>query len=376
MAPEHTGKIKRRTSVKNDPLRMADKPFEVIGTLSGEGPTSVIPVDSEQLDRLAEMVWSILKSDTDEDFKRRLGEIARWPQSIALHQTVNTLGCYDSQKKTITIDRDKISRCAAYMRSQGQNISDSVLQRVVQIHEEAHALHHLAQDSSNNDRIWDEFSQTPSYLLETLAQLFAHQSCCSDQTLKTTFLELEKRQPIEYRLWRLFKYFPQEELYWMVRDHPDRIDGLLEKLGFDLPPKTISGWGIRRIAKEIDDDKEGKIRGQDIPDLIRKGYPYPANCYPGEPGKDCFETSFFVSLTARRYANPDKGHLSFRETLGYFVRHMQIQCSGTTKQAVLLTDNWDPDAYDEWKPVIDELKHTEKIEAFLITGGTYSNIRI
>ena len=162
----------------------------------------------------------------------------------------------------------------------------------------------------------------------------------------------------------------------MIREEPRRIVKILERLGFDLPPESISKKGIGKIAGEIYNDTEGNIHGENLPDVVRKRYPYPANCYPGKPGKECFQTAFFFSLTARRYANPDKGHMSFRQMFGCLVRHMKGLCGRTTKQVFIFSDNWEADAYDEWKPVIDEFRKTTALDVCFIAGADHYWFRI
>ena len=346
------------------------------GPLDGAIPTDIIEVPDECLNSQSELIASILDSENDEEFNALLAKLRPCPEPISIEVTVDPLGIYIPKEKLIKIDKDKIDRCANHMGGQGASVDFDQLTRIVRIHEDSHALHHLAGDIRKNNEIWNQFIGMPPCVTEMLAQLFTYHALGSNGGLVNAFYELEKRQPLVYHLWRLFKHCSEKRLYWMIRDQPDRIKNLLERMGFVCPPKAISGRGITRIAKDIQGDRGGNIRGGDMPGVIHKGYPYPANCYPGKPGEGCFETAFFVSLTARRYANPDKGHLSFREMLGYFVRHMQNQYSGITKQAYILTDNWDPDAYDEWKPVIDKLRLAAKVEAYLIAGRTYSLIRI
>lgn len=358
--------------MRNDPLQMAEKPVFMCGTLPGELRTPSVSIDIALLERLAEIVARILENEPGEDFNRKLGELKPVPVPVGLQERIDILGLYDSGQKRITVDVAKISRCAEDMRACGQNVSDADLVRVVEIHEEQHALHHLAQDGQNNSSIWHEFSCTPSYLLESLAQLFTYNVCQSNTALEYAFVQLEKLQPCEYRLWRLFKHVSEEKLYWIIRDRRYLIEPIITKIGFGLPLKMISGWDLRRIANKIQNDTEGNIHGRHIPKVVHESYPYPANCYPGEPANQCFETAFFFSLTARRYVNSDKGHLSFRQMLGCFARHMEGKCGGITKQVCILSDNWDADAYDELKPFIDEIKRTVKVSACLIVGKSYS----
>jgi hypothetical protein len=366
--------------VRNDPLIPVPKIPPVYEPLPSQTQrASELPIESMPLEQLAELIAWALKQETEEDFQKaleKLDEFGRLPKSVTLYETVDPLGRYDSEKRTITIDRDKVGRLVVDMKSKGQDISGGNLEEVVKIHEGKHALHHLAQDSSKHNRIWDEFSHTPSYLLEILAQLFTYHQVQINPTLKTTFLELEKRQPTAYGLWRYFKYVPEEGLYWMIRDDPLRIEKVLKRIGFDLPPEAISKQGIGKIAGEIYDDREGKIDGGTLPDIVSKRHPYPAVCYPGKPGNACFQTAFFFSLTARRYANPDKGHLNFRQMLGCLARHMKGKCGRTTKQVVILSDNWDADTYDEWNPIIDEFRDTAIFHVCLIAGGDHYWFRI
>lgn len=359
--------------MRNDPLIPVPQIPPVYEPLPSQTQRkSELHVDTMLLGQLAEMVAWALKQDTEEDFEMALEKINQLPKSVTLYQTVDPLGCYNSGEKTITIDRAKISRLAEDMYSEGQSVSARILENVVEIHEAQHALHHLAQDTSKGNRIWDGFSDTPSYLLEILAQLFTYHQVQNNQTLETTFLELERRQPTEYGLWRFFKYVPEECLYWTIRDESHRIDRILEKMGFKLPRKAISGWDLRRIAKEIYKHRGGNICGEDMPVLVRKCYPYPSNCYPGKPGNECFETAFFFSLTAGSYANPDKGHLSFREMLGWLARHMNGDCGRITKRVYIFTDNWDANAYDDVKPIINDIKRLANVSVCLIVGKEYS----
>jgi predicted Mrr-cat superfamily restriction endonuclease len=127
-------------------------------------------------------------------------------------------------------------------------IEDPDLLQVVKIHEESHALHHMAVDPSNNNKIWDEFADVNPCLLEILAQLFTYYAVEPEKRLLNAFLELEKRQPLAYRLWRLFRYMEKEPVYWSVR-YDNRVQKILGKLGLVLQGSKASpiktAWVVR-----------------------------------------------------------------------------------------------------------------------------------
>ena len=362
--------------MRQDPLLMVQKPQQVYDTLPGEFKTSNVLSDFDSWDRWADFIAGLLKAETEEEFEDRISSLKPLPFSITLQHSIDILGRYESGHQRITIDDRKISNLAGQIRTEGQNISDADLQKVVEIHELQHALHHLAKDRLEKDGIWQEFPNVPSYLLEILAQLFTHELCHSKKELDLAFIELEKRQPMEYRLWRLFRFVPKEGVYWMIRENPSRIRKILEKCGIIVPDASVSGWDVRRIAKIIEDDKEGNISPHDLPRIVEDNTRYPATVYPGQLAQECLPTAFFFSLTSRRYSNPDKGHVDLREIFDAVIRHVCFSCKSVTKEIIIITDNWNADSYHGWKPIFDNIRQNISVRVYLIIGASYSVINI
>ena len=362
--------------MRQDPLLMAQKPYKVYERLPGEFKTSYVLSEFNLWDRWADTISGILMADSEEDFKHRISRIKPLTTPITLQNRVDILGCYDSGHQRITVDDIKISKLASQMRGEGTIISDADLQEVIEIHELQHALHHLAEDTLNDNSIWHEFSNAPSYLLEILAQLFTYELCHSKKELDLAFIDLERRQPLEYRLWRLFRFVPKEGLYWIIREQPFRIVQILEKCGIILPDAYVSGWNIKRIAKIINDDKQGNVCPKDLPKIVEETYHYPANVHPNQVGQECFQTAFFFSLTSRRYSNPTVGHLDFRQMLDCLISHEDIFCDGVTKQVILITDNWNADSWEESKPILDNIRQKVVLRVYLLSGANYSEIRV
>lgn len=117
---------------------------------------------------------------------------------------VNILGEYYSDKKNIK-----------YYKQTPQILE------ITKIHERFHAVHHLTEDTSGH--IWKNFSTTPPFYLELLAQLFTYiyirdYKCA----LLPVFEKLNKNQPLIYQTFKLFKQYNSlqaEDLYWNIRNN-------------------------------------------------------------------------------------------------------------------------------------------------------------
>lgn len=95
------------------------------------------------------------------------------------------------------------------------------LQRVVQIHERYHSIHHLMKDP-NTSNIWDDFPIVDTWYKELLAQLFTYRYIMDfEPDLEYGFLELNQNQSLLYKSWKIFKHYDTkkvEELYWGIRN--------------------------------------------------------------------------------------------------------------------------------------------------------------
>jgi len=153
----------------------------------------------------------------------------------------------------------------------------------------------------------------------------------------------------------------------------------LEKLMHELP--NITG----RIADQLGKFRKplgNGIHPDQIPDIIKESIgtligseENHFNCYPGIPGGRRCSVAFFVSL-ANSENTRGRGHLNCRKALEKIVQHMQGSCSERTSLAVLITDSWDPEAFEEWKANLHEIDRQKYLRILLILGGTVSPIDI
>ena len=152
-----------------------------------------------------------------------------------------------------------------------------------------------------------------------------------------------------------------------------------ERIMINLP--NIVGRFANRLGKFRKPLEEG-IHPSQIPDIIEDSIGESMgnggnqfNCYPGIPGGRCCSVAFFTSLS-----NPDykrgRGHLTCRKALEKIVQHMQGSCPEKTILAVMITDSWDPEAFEDWKDNLHEISGQQYVRIFTIIGGTVSQIDI
>lgn len=127
----------------------------------------------------------------------------------------------------------------------------------------------------------------------------------------------------------------------------------------------------KRLAVEVVNSTTGRLRPEDIPDIISSGSE-PVNCYPGIPG-GCYQKAFFISLNSKIHG---RNHLSFEGAIEEFLRHMRGDCKNVTKFAVIITDTWQPDVLFKRHPAIEQIKKAVFLEAYLIAGGEGAQIAI
>jgi len=93
-------------------------------------------------------------------------------------------------------------------------------QRIVQIHERYHVIHHLTRDPKTNE-IWENFPQVDSFYQELLAQLFTYRYIMDfEPQLVNDFLKLNQNQSYNYKTWEYFISFDTKKvikLYWKIR---------------------------------------------------------------------------------------------------------------------------------------------------------------
>ena len=188
----------------------------------------------------SEQIQWIFSGETEEEFEQRLSELEFLERAPKIRHSIDVLGTYRSGERTVYLDPDKIRLCADLLSTGSFTIWYKNLYRVVEIHEEAHAVHHLAADQKDGYCIWEEFDSIPTCLKEILAQLFTYEACKYTSRLLETFEILEKTQPMVYRLWRLFRYISPESLYWDIRDKTGRAERILERLRISCYRESVT----------------------------------------------------------------------------------------------------------------------------------------
>lgn len=130
-----------------------------------------------------------------------------------------------------------------------------------------------------------------------------------------------------------------------------------------------------RMLKERINDSG--IYADEIPEIIDRSFNRnEINCYPGSPSNECFDFVLFIALQASPYAK-GKGHLSFEKAIEKIVQHLQGYCAGKARNAVFITDSWDPKVFEKWRSNLKQIIRTVTLfEIYLLSGDSISEIRI
>lgn len=137
-----------------------------------------------------------------------------------------------------------------------------------------------------------------------------------------------------------------------------------------------------RLARRIDESKnEGGIDSHAIAGIVEEAHGHSSwgdslriNCYPGIPDLNCYDTAWFISLVSSSHTK-GKGHLSFLQAMELLIKHMQGHCYGKTKNAILFTDNWEPNVFNGWESNISNIKKdAQVVEVYLMRGLHVSEI--
>jgi hypothetical protein len=118
---------------------------------------------------------------------------------------VDILGVYHPDIKQVILFPRMI---AVYAASLGLPMIS--LEKVVEIHEIAHAISHLAIDLDGN--AWDRFGQSTNEIREAIAQVLTRRMVRGSADLERAFLALEEHQPAVYRAWRKLDELSNEGL--------------------------------------------------------------------------------------------------------------------------------------------------------------------
>lgn len=149
-----------------------------------------------------------------------------------------------------------------------------------------------------------------------------------------------------------------------LKVHAEILSGILN----EIEPEGDRGIPSDRIA-----DVVGRLVGN----RGGSGSTDPVNCYPGTPCAECYDLAYFVSLNRLPYKKPyAKGHISCATAIQKVVQHMQGSCPGKTSAAIIITDYWDPAAFEPWKANFRRIKLNAVVEIYLISPAGISEIKI
>ena len=138
---------------------------------------------------------------------------------------------------------------------------------------------------------------------------------------------------------------------------------------------------LRRIAERITELLEDmKIDGEVLPTNIGRNIPdaissdvhgaNTINLYPyGKHNVGCCDFALFLSLQTSAYIKKGRrGHLNFENAIQKIVQHMQGSCVHNTRTALLITDNYDGDAFQAWRANLEQIRKHAQLELYLIDG--------
>ena len=112
----------------------------------------------------------------------------------------------------------------------------------------------------------------------------------------------------------------------------------------------------------------GNIRIEEINSIVASCVG-DVNCYPGNPTDICYPVAFFISLVSKKN-KLGNGHLSLHAALGKIVNHLAGKCNGLTHTVILITDNWDPTAFEEWsKSLENRIVNGVRLEIYMLLNG-------
>jgi len=135
--------------------------------------------------------------------------------------------------------------------------------------------------------------------------------------------------------------------------------------------KEIAAAVIRTGTAMREDGMTG-IAPRDLADIVGRASGLGSrniNLYPGIPADTCHDLAVFVALRSPEYTRSRRGHLAFAEALQLLVRHMQGACTGNTRTAVLVCDEYDRASLDFWRPNLRAIMKNAHLEFYLIEGG-------
>ena len=148
--------------------------------------------------------------------------------------------------------------------------------------------------------------------------------------------------------------------------------------------------------------REGEMTSEALGKILENRHGA-VNCYPGKPTNTCYPIAYFIALEGRmgyklqveliraeweadrpargwvrhplRYWDlPRTGYeeppFTFAYMLERLVRHVQGSCAGTTREAVLITDTWNPEAFERWRSNLETIRQSVSLAIYLIGEGS------
>jgi hypothetical protein len=177
---------------------------DVSESVTNETNEGVYLFPYENYDNIFEILQGELKDIEDFGKKNDSGFFEDIPICKTEEKRTNILGEYSINEKHIKYYKQ----------------TPDILE-ITKIHERFHALHHLTKDV--NGFIWNDFSSTPSFYKELLAQLFTYIFIRDNNNkLLSAFNTLNDTQPIIYQTYKIFQHYNQkqaEDLYWIIRNN-------------------------------------------------------------------------------------------------------------------------------------------------------------
>ncbi len=134
---------------------------------------------------------------------------------------------------------------------------------------------------------------------------------------------------------------------------------------------------LSELLRKRTQEGGGGISVEDIADCV--GKEGKANCYASKerrswirertekkPAEECHDTAFFISIEG--VAAIGREHLDFWRMMEKFKEHMREKCFGRTKHAVMISNTWALENYEEYHIYIEQLKKSGvTVEAYFIS---------
>jgi hypothetical protein len=129
------------------------------------------------------------------------------------------------------------------------------------------------------------------------------------------------------------------------------------------------GKGIS--VKDVEDIIKGEVESKHQPSNTGsikspRGNSGSYNLYPSSLRGDCCDLAVFISLTCPAYTR-GQGHLDFGPAIEKIVQHCQGYCPEITKDAVFITDSWNPSIVYQWRANLENIQSKIHLEIYLLS---------